>query len=708
MTIAAVRDGEGRLQHYIGDIADITRDREAEEKLHLAASVFTHALEAIMITAPDGTIIDVNQAFCRTTGFSADEVIGKNPRILKSGLQPAEFYAAMWQTLLSEGQWSGEVWNRRKTGEVYAEMQTISAVRDAEGRVLRYVSLFSDISRLKEHEARLEHIAHYDALTALPNRVLLADRLQQAMAQTQRRRKRLAVAYLDLDGFKSINDRHGHDVGDQLLMTVAARMRQALREGDTLARLGGDEFVAVLADIDALQDSVVLITRLLSAAAQPVHTGKLLIQVSASVGVTFYPQPEPVDADQLLRQADQSMYQAKLSGKNCYHLFDAEHDRTVRGHYESVERIRQALNEREFVMHYQPKVNMRSGEIVGTEALLRWQHPDKGLILPGAFLPVIENHPLSVELGHWVIDTTLTQMEAWHALGLELHASINVGARQLRDPGFVDALRNILAAHPLISPAYVELEVLETSALEDLAGVAQVIKACGEIGVKFSLDDFGTGYSSLTYLKHLPVTQLKIDQSFVRDILIDPDDLAIVDSVLGLAAAFRRGVIAEGVESAEHGEILLQLGCELAQGYGIARPMPADLIPQWCKTWQPDPKWRMRTQVKRAERPLIFAAAEHRAWINSLEHYLRGKRKTPPALDCHECALGHWLDSGGLSHRDGEPALTRLHAIHQQVHQLGAELCAWHEQQQGAEACDRMGELIVLRNALLEQLDQLA
>jgi len=706
MSITASRDTQGRLQHYIGDIVDITERKQAEERLHLAASVFTHAHEAIMITAPDGRIIDVNAAFSRMTGFSREEALGQNPRILKSGRQSDEFYATMWKTLVENGQWSGEVWNRRKNGEVFAEMQTISAVHDEHGNIQRYVALFSDISRLKEHESQLEHIAHYDALTSLPNRVLLADRLHQAMAQAQRRKQRLAVAYLDLDGFKAVNDHHGHDAGDQLLMTVSTRMRQTLREGDTLARLGGDEFVAVLVDLDAVADSVTLLSRLLAAAAQPVHVDDLVLQVSASVGVTFYPQTEEVDADQLLRQADQSMYQAKLSGKNCYHVFDADHDRSVRGHYESLERIRQAMTENELVMYYQPKVNMRTGMVVGAEALIRWQHPEKGLLLPGSFLPVIENHPLSIELGDWVIDTTLSQMEAWHALGLDLHASINVGARQLRDPGFVDRLRDILSVHPQILPSCVELEVLETSALEDLAGVAEIIQACSELGVKFALDDFGTGYSSLTYLKRLPVAQLKIDQSFVRDILDDPDDLAIVESVLGLAAAFRRQVIAEGVETVEHGELLLQLGCELAQGYGIARPMPAAAIPGWCASWRPDPTWQACRTVRRSALPLLFASVEHRAWISALIHYLKGERGAPPPLDRHECAFGKWLDAGGLNHRRGDRTWEQIQSLHRSVHELGTQLCTMHarDEDQHAELERGIRDLLELRDALILQL----
>jgi diguanylate cyclase (GGDEF)-like protein len=421
--------------------------------------------------------------------------------------------------------------------------------------------------------------------------VLLADRLQQAMVQVQRRHLQLAVTYLDLDGFKAINDHHGHQTGDQVLITLAKRMKEALREGDTLARLGGDEFVAVLIDLEDTQASAPLLDRLLTAAAMPVQVGELNLQVSASLGVTFYPQTYGIDADQLLRQADQAMYQAKVAGKNRYEFFDAERDSSIRGHHESLERIRLALAQSELVLHYQPKVNMHTGQVIGAEALIRWQHPDKGLLAPATFLPVIEDHPLVVEVGEWVIDTALTQIEMWRATGLDLAVSVNIGARQLQQGDFVQRLQAILAKHPKINPPSLELEVLETSALSDIEQVSQVIEECAQIGVKFALDDFGTGYSSLTYLKRLRVATLKIDQSFVRDMLDDPDDLAILEGVIGLASAFKREVIAEGVETIEHGTALLHLGCELAQGYGIARPMSAELLPIWVASWKPDRAW---------------------------------------------------------------------------------------------------------------------
>lgn len=484
------------------------------------------------------------------------------------------------------------------------DVRVICTVTMENGKPSKLNGVFQDISEHKAAQIALEHanqeleytnrvlenIAHYDALTHLPNRVLLADRLHQAMAHTTRSESIMAVAFLDLDGFKAVNDQFGHSVGDKLLIKLAQRMKGTLREGDTLARIGGDEFVVVLTDLHHTTDCEPLLRRLLDAAAEPVHLDDRALEVSASIGVTLYPQ-DGSDADQLLRHADQAMYLAKQAGKNCYHLFDIAKDVAVKHQRETLEHIRTALHNNEFVLYYQPKVHMRTGKVIGAEALIRWQHPQYGLLPPAAFLPVIENHLLSIELGEWVIETALEQMTEWEMMGLEIPISVNVGAIQLQQSNFAKRLEELLALHPAANPRNLELEILETSALEDITQVSAVINACKVLGVSFALDDFGTGYSSLAYLKKLPAQVLKIDQSFVRDMLEDTDDLAIIKGIVGLATAFHRTVLAEGVETIAHGEILLAMGCELAQGYGIARPMPASAMPEWIKTWQPDKAW---------------------------------------------------------------------------------------------------------------------
>jgi diguanylate cyclase (GGDEF)-like protein/PAS domain S-box-containing protein len=567
---------------------------KTRKELLLAASVFSHAGESIIITDMTGIIVDVNGTFTTITGFSREEAIGQNPRILKSGRQSPEFYVDMWQALLEEGYWSGEVWNRRKNGEEYAVMNTISAVYDEQGVTTHYVSLGNDITPIKVHQEQLEHIAHYDILTNLPNRVLLADRLSQVMLQCSRHKHSLAVVFLDLDGFKAVNDAHGHDIGDELLIALSVRMKVALREGDSLARIGGDEFIAVLADLVNVEDCQPILERLLLSASEPVTINGSVLNVSASIGVTLYPQ-DNVAAEQLIRHADQAMYKAKQLGKNRYHLFDMAQDDAVKVQRESIEAVRSALDNNQFMLHYQPKVNMRTGTITGYEALIRWHHPERGLLNPIEFLPVIENHAMMIELGEWVIDSALAQISQWQTMGLNLPVctSVNIAAVQLQQPDFTQRLTTLLAGHPDVEPCYLELEVLETSALEDVLNTSTIMNDCMSLGVNFALDDFGTGYSSLTYLRRLPANMIKIDQTFVRDMLMDNDDLAIVEGVIALAKSFKRDVIAEGVETIEHGTALLELGCELAQGYGIARPMPANDIPAWVKGWKPDINWQI-------------------------------------------------------------------------------------------------------------------
>jgi len=432
------------------------------------------------------------------------------------------------------------------------------------------------------------------------------------MVHSQRHGKTLAVVFLDLDGFKAINDTHGHDAGDQLLIALAQRMKQALRDGDTMSRIGGDEFVAVLQDLADPQDCLPVLERLRASVAEPAHiVGYPPLQVSASLGIAFYPQTDDIGPDQLLRQADQAMYQAKISGKNRYQVFDALRDQSLRERNESLNSIRQALAQREFVLHYQPKVNMRTGEVLGVEALVRWQHPQHGLLPPAKFLPTLKNHALGLALGQWVMDEALTQVVRWKNQGLQLAVSINLDAEQLT-ADLVPMLQAAMARHPAVNPADLRLEVLESNALNDLDEVSVLIRECQALGVAFSLDDFGTGYSSLTYLRRLPAQELKIDQSFVRNMLADPDDLAILQGVMGLARAFQRHVVAEGVETTAHGCMLLRMGCENAQGYAIAKPMPASELVPWFHQWSPPPEWLGLARLSTDHQRLLFALAEIR------------------------------------------------------------------------------------------------
>ncbi|MBA5689633.1 bifunctional diguanylate cyclase/phosphodiesterase [Rugamonas apoptosis] len=563
---------------------DITERKRAEAQLRLTASVFENSQEGILITDEANNIVDVNAAFTRITGYGRDEVVGRNPRMLSSGRHESGFYQQLWGQLRRDGYWRGELWDRRKSGEVFPELVSIAAVRDERGQVQRYVSVFSDISQIKAHEDELNRAAHFDGLTGVPNRVLLADRMRQAIARTAREHTMMAVCYLDLDGFKHINDSLGHDVGDQVLIEAARRIGAAIRADDTVARLGGDEFVVLLLGLHKVDEWDATLGRLLAAIAQPFVIGDKTVTLSASAGVAVYPLDQE-DPDTLLRHADQAMYLAKQGGKNRFHLYDPALDRQARDQLEFLTSIRHALEQGQFELYYQPKVNLRTRAVVGAEALIRWHHPQRGLLAPGAFLEQVANTELDIQIGEWVAATALAQLQAWHEQGLKLSVSINISGYHLESPAFVERLRKLMAPYPMLPFGALQIEVLETVALNDIALVRDILAACGQLGVTFALDDFGTGYSSLSYLSSLPFDELKIDQSFVRDMLEDKGDLAIVQGVVALAAAFERQIVAEGIETAAQYQALLDLGCGHGQGYGIARPMPAGALPDWRGQW---------------------------------------------------------------------------------------------------------------------------
>ncbi len=456
--------------------------------------------------------------------------------------------------------------------------------RDAQGAPLMMSGTHTDISQIKAHEAELNRVANFDSLTHLPNRRLLSDRLKQSILRSDRSGKSTAICFLDLDGFKITNDQLGHAVGDLVLIGIAQQLSAVLRADDTLARLGGDEFVLLLSDIGTTEECTEILERVLEATRRPIHALGHVIAISASIGVSLYPS-DNADPDILLRHADMAMYLAKQAGKNRYQLFDAEIDRIAQSHRNFLDHMETALQSQEFVLFYQPLVDLSSGQVIGAEALVRWQRPTYGLLVPSEFLPHLNGSHLEARFGEWVIATALHQMRNWKMLGLEVKVSVNISASHLLQSDFPARLGQTLSRYPDIDASHLELEVLETTAIGDMQHAVAVLQSCMKLGVRFALDDFGTGYSSLTYLRKLPVHVLKIDQSFVRDMLSDPDDLGIVRGIIELASIFGRQVVAEGVETVEHGAALQKLGCNRVQGYGIAKPMRADLFSAWCDAW---------------------------------------------------------------------------------------------------------------------------
>jgi diguanylate cyclase (GGDEF)-like protein/PAS domain S-box-containing protein len=572
---------EQDLSKVLVSLVDITERKQYEEQLRLGASVFANSQEGILISDADNRIIDVNPAFTRLTGYSREEVLGQNPRMMSSGKQSNEFYADMWKSINNSGEWRGEIWNKRKSGEELAELLSIVAVKDAAGELQHYVGAFSDITMLKQHEADLDRIAHYDVLTSVPNRRLLDDRMEQAIARARRHNNNFAVCYLDLDGFKPINDQFGHEAGDQVLVEIAHRLQMVSRSDDTVARLGGDEFVLLWNDIGDEADCIQALERVLEKVAEPIKVKGEPMEVSASIGVTLYPEDD-VDADSLLRHADHAMYSAKQLGKNRYQMFDARLERQITARVDFLDKVAYALEEGQFELYYQPKVDCVSGEVAGAEALIRWNDPILGLVGPREFLPLIENDNLALRVDLWVIEHKIHKARIWDGMGITMPISVNVFPRHLKYRTFAEDLRRAIGENwPQIPENRLQMEIVESSALEDLDLIEGVIKECLQLGVRFSLDDFGTGYSSLVYLRRLSITELKIDQSFVRDMLEDPGDQAIVISVIGLGQAFGLQVVAEGVETTQHVRYLLDLGCSVVQGFALGRPMPTNEFETW-------------------------------------------------------------------------------------------------------------------------------
>ncbi len=711
MTIASMQVEDKNKPRHLCMTEDITEKKQVEEKQRLAAKVFENTNEGILITNKNSIIVDINPAFVEITGYKREEIIGQKPNILNSGKHRASFYKNMWDSLNASGHWQGEIWNRKKNGAFYAELLSISSLTDEYGNVLHYVGIFTDITSSKNQQELLEKLAHYDALTQLPNRILLHDRFIQAIAHCKRQENLLAVCFLDLDHFKPVNDQYGHETGDQLLIDVAQRIKSIIREEDTLSRQGGDEFVLLLGDIESFAHCEKMIKRIIHSLSQPYIIDREVINVSASIGVTLYPIDDS-DGDTLIRHADQAMYQAKTAGRNRYQLFNTEKNQLETQKFIHLEEIQHALENNQLCMYYQPKIDMASGKVFGAEALIRWNHPENGLIPPLKFLPVIEETQLEIEIGNWVINQALKQLQEWQQLGIKLEISINISSYHLQQASFTTELDAALALYPEVSSKKLQLEILESSALGDLNTITGIIKTCIDaLGVNIALDDFGTGYSSLTHLRNLPVQTIKIDQSFVRDILDDPSDYTIVDGVIGLTESFDREIIAEGVETTAHGLILLTMGCQNAQGYGIAKPMPSQELPDWLNNYTPNEDWVMFANKPHTEKEnaikLFRLTLAH--WQKLFEKDINaspGSAQHWPILKRTKCHCGIGIKRARQEKLFEEKWITKLEISHNVMHDLADELFKKYQEGQIETARENLNTFQTATEDLLNILGQ--
>ncbi len=570
----------GRRDVVLATVRDLTERLQTEEKLKLAAKVFESSIEGITITDREGTILLVNPAFTDITGYAPGEVLGANPRILRSDRHPPEFYKAMWHDLIETGQWQGEIWNRRKSGEAYPEWLSISAITDGRGTTTHYVAVFHDITELKRKDELVRHQAYHDALTGLPNHLLLRDRLAIALGRCQREDQGLAVLSLDIDHFKKINDSFGHITGDLFLQQVAERLLQMVRKEDTLARLSGDEFVLVVQNIKSAEGAAQVVHKVMASLARIFLIQDQEIYTSVSIGISLYPH-DGTDPETLIRNAETAMYRAKETGRSNYQLFTADMNEQVMHRLTLENNLRKALQEKHFQLYYQPKIDLAAGRVTGMEALVRWLHPDGTVVPPDAFIPIAEETGLIVPLGDWILRTaclqTLQLREAGHD-GLKV--SVNLSARQFHE---ADLAPKILATlrETGLPPEALELEVTESALMSDMAEAKAVLEELTCQGITIALDDFGTGYSSLYYLKRLPISTVKIDRSFVADLTTNADDSAIIRAILSMSADLNLRVVAEGVETQEQLDFLRRHRCCEIQGYFFSRPLPPKELARW-------------------------------------------------------------------------------------------------------------------------------
>ena len=569
------RDSDGKAILMTGTVQDITERKQTEEDLRLAAQVFENSIEGILISDAQANILRVNRAFTSITGYSAEDAIGQNTRLLRSDRHNAIFYQVMWASVIEFGHWQGEVWNRRKNGEVYPEWLTIIAIRNDKGEVIHYLGVFADLTEKKEAEARLHRLAYFDHLTELPNRRLLEERLGQTLATANANDWLVALLYLDLDRFKTINDSLGHPFGDKLLQAVAERLARHIRDSDTLARFSGDEFAVVLANVGTRQNAIRVAQKILDALAEPFILEDHEVYMSISIGIALYPD-DAANGEELIKNADIAANYAKTQGGNGYHFYSNTMNVAASQRLVMESGLRRALEHEEFVLHYQPQVSLHTGRIIGMEALLRWQHPERGLVAPGEFIPLLEETGLIVPVGEWVLRTACAQNSAWLAAGLPpLRVAVNLSARQFRQSGLVDVVASALQDAGLVAEQ-LELEVTESIMIQDLQATMTTLHQLHLLGIQISIDDFGTGYSSLSYLKRLPISKIKIDQSFVRDLCSDPDDAAIAFAVISLGHSMKMQVIAEGVETVEQLDYLRTQECDEIQGFYFSRPLPVE------------------------------------------------------------------------------------------------------------------------------------
>ncbi|RKZ99159.1 MAG: hypothetical protein DRQ43_00420 [Gammaproteobacteria bacterium] len=676
---------------------------------------FTSIGDAVITTDQHGFIDYMNKSARKLTNYPFDKEEKPSIKTVFKLFNEDNFLLAnpVEQAILEDRVIKGKhnIFLQQHDGTHLPVIYTIAPIHDSKSNIIGTINVFHDTCDTHKLTKALSWQAAHDALTKLPNRLLHKDKLEHSLEEARINKTLLTVFFIDLDGFKSVNEEYGYQQGDQVLKIIAQRLLLMIRDEDMVARLGGDEFVITLLSFDNFEEITQALKRVTKTIAQPIPVGSDELILSASIGVTSFPNDDS-DADTLLRHSNQAMYIAKQKGRNQYHIFDVKSNQITALKEQQRNRIEEGFNNGEFFLEYQPKVNMRTGKIYGFEALVRWHDPDTGIVYPDEFIPLCEDGELIVFIGDWVFNQALKQLQYWLKSGFDYHLAVNISAQQFQASDFIEKLDRLLLAYPDISANYIELEVLESAALQDTKKVSEIIVACHERNISIALDDFGSGYASLSYLKQLPANQLKIDKSFVIDMLSDEGDRAIVEGIINLAKIFNSQVVAEGVESGEHGVMLLRLGCDMAQGYGISQPLTADNVLSWAKTWRPDPNWLLwsETTWDISDFPLLIAHSDHLSGINnvikSVEQY-NSETELFDLLSYNHCRLGIWYYNIGKSKYQHLPCYQDLEQPHKKTHQLGKKLLQLCSDGKQSEALKMIPELIKLRDDVLIKLNAL-
>jgi len=692
-----------------------TSNSRIKSEIAKIQTTFASIDDAVITTNQDGLVDYMNKSAKELTNYHLDDNKETHIQVIFKIFNEDNFLLenpvekAIEQERVIKGKHN--VFLQRRGGERLPIIYTIAPIHDADEKTIGTIIVFHDTSETHKLTKALSWQASHDALTKLPNRMQLKDRLESSLEDARENETLLTLFFIDLDNFKPVNDEYGHAQGDKVLKIIAQRLQKITRNDDIVARLGGDEFVITLLSFNEYDEIIKTLERVMNTITQPIPVGSANIALSASIGVSTYPDDNS-DADALLRHADQAMYIAKQRGRNQYHFFDVESDHVTTQLETERQRIEQALNNDELYLVYQPKVNMRTGNIYGFEALIRWKHPDKGILLPSYFIPLCEDNDLIVRIGDWVFNKAMEQLRQWLKSGFDFRLAVNIAPKQFQNTHFIEKLDALLANYPDIPAHHIELEVLESAALQDTGMVSEIIESCHERNISIALDDFGSGYASLSYLKQLPAKQLKIDKSFVLDMLTDEGDRAIVEGIISLADIFDRQVVAEGVETREHGVMLLRLGCDMAQGYGISKPLNTDEVLSWAKTWTPDPNWLLwsETPWDITDFPLLIAHSDHLTIINQLIKFIYEHESAAESFELsshHNCRLGNWYYNIGAEKYNHLNCFKELEQPHRKSHKLGQKILLLCEEGNQEQALELIPELIKARDLVLLKLNNL-